>query len=157
MKTIIYYFTLSGNSKKISENLSKHLKSDVEEIVDKKNREGILRFFINGFDAIFERYTEIKKIEKKPSDYDLIIVTFPVWAGKIPPAIKTFFNTYKDQIKKYALFMTYGLKPSARAIKIIEEITEKTPLSIASISAKEIDTKKLNEEISDLKKNLSII
>ena len=52
MKTLVLYYTRSGNSKFVAETVAAELGADVEEVVDLKKRQGRLAWFSAGRDAM---------------------------------------------------------------------------------------------------------
>jgi flavodoxin len=106
MKTLVIYYTRTGNSKFTAETIAAELGADIEEIVDLKNRQGRLAFLPAGKDAMQGKETEIAQTKRNPTDYDLIIVGQPVWAGSPTPAIRTYLNRNDLSGKKVAVFFS---------------------------------------------------
>lgn len=55
----------------MAEKISSILNVDIDEIIDLKERTGIVGWFVSGKDALFNKLIEIK-YSKDPSNYDLI-------------------------------------------------------------------------------------
>lgn len=114
MKSLVVYYTRTGNARFVAETIAAEIGADVEEIVDLKKRSGALGFLSGGSDARRGKKTEIAPTKKSPTDYDLIIVGTPVWAGRPVPAIFTYLKKNDLSGKKVAIFFTQGgKKPSA--------------------------------------------
>ena len=114
MKSLVVYYTRTGNARFVAETIAAEIGADVEEIVDLKKRSGALGFLSGGSDARRGKKTEIAPTKKSPTDYDLIIVGTPVWAGRPVPAILTYLKKNDLSGKKVAIFFTQGgKKPSA--------------------------------------------
>jgi flavodoxin len=107
MKTLVTYYSRTGNTKFVADKIAEQLNAEICEVVDKKNRKGKLVFLTGGYAALREKLTKIE-VTKTINDYDFIIVGSPVWAGKIAPAIRTFLvlNDFSD--KQVAFFVTMG-------------------------------------------------
>jgi flavodoxin len=73
MKTLVVFYSRTGNTRKVGKEMTKHLKADIDEIVDKKRRCGILGWLGSGKDALRKKLTEIE-YQKKPENYDMVIV-----------------------------------------------------------------------------------
>ena len=106
MKTLVIYYTRTGNSKFVAETIAAELGADIEEVIDLKNRQGKLAFLSAGRDAMRGKETEIAQTKRTPTDYDLIIIAQPVWAGSPTPAIRTYLNKNDLSGKKVALFFS---------------------------------------------------
>ena len=106
MKTLVVYYTRTGNSKFVAETIAAELGADIEEVTDLKKRQGRLAFLPAGRDAMRGKETEIAQTSRNPTDYDLIIIGQPVWAGSPTPAIRTYVNRNDLSGKNVALFFS---------------------------------------------------
>jgi flavodoxin len=104
MKTLVIYYTRTGNSKFAAETIAAELGADIEEVVDLKNRQGRLAYMSCGRDAMSEKETEIAQTKINPADYELIVIAQPVWAWSPTPAIRTYLKKNDLSGKKVALF-----------------------------------------------------
>ena len=106
MKALVIYYTRTGNTKFIAETIAAKLGADIEEVIDLKNRQGKLSFMPAGRDAMRGKETQIAETKRTPTDYDLIIIGQPVWAGSPTPAIRTYVNKNDLSGKKVAIFFS---------------------------------------------------
>ncbi|MEM0465370.1 MAG: flavodoxin domain-containing protein [Candidatus Pacearchaeota archaeon] len=160
VKSLVVYFTRTGTTKKVAEEIARQLSSDIEEIIDKVNRKGVMGFIKSIFDAIRKKFTEIDNIKKLPIDYDLIIVGSPVWAGTLSPAIRTYLMQQKQILfeKKVVFFCTMGGNNSKKIFIQMEKLIGKKPIHTIAIRSKEVKDnsyidkiKKFTEEIKNIK------
>ena len=135
-KTLVAYFSASGVTKKTAEKLAAAAKADIYEIkpavpytkadlnwMDKKSRSSV-EMGNKSFRP------EIVKDDLNLSQYDTILVGFPIWWYVAPTIINTFLESYDFAGKKIVLFATSGgsgfgktvkeLKPSAPGAEIME-------------------------------------
>ena len=135
-KTLVAYFSASGVTKKSVEKLAAAAKADIYEIkpavpytkadlnwMDKKSRSSV-EMGNKSFRP------EIVKDDLNLSQYDTILVGFPIWWYVAPTIINTFLESYDFAGKKIVLFATSGgsgfgntvkeLKPSAPGAEIME-------------------------------------
>ena len=110
MKSLVVYYTRTGNSRFVAETIAAEVGADIEEVVDLKKRSGILGYLGGGRDARQGKETEIAPIKKSPADYQLVIVGTPIWAGKPTPAITTYLKKNDLSGKKVAVFFAQGGK-----------------------------------------------
>ena len=110
MKSLVVYYTRTGNSRFVAETIAAEVGADVEEVIDMKKRSGTLGFLSGGSDARRGKETKIGPTKKSPSDYDLIIVGTPVWAGRPAPALTTYLKKNDLSGKNVAVFFTQGGK-----------------------------------------------
>jgi len=120
MRPLVAYYSKSGNTKKVAKAIAKELSADLDEIFDQKSRKGIINFIKSGRDALKKIPTEIV-FSKNPADYGLVLVGTPVWAGSLPPAVRTYLSQNKEKIKKFALFATSGSGDNKNLPSLAEE------------------------------------
>jgi flavodoxin len=114
LKSLVVYYTRTGNARFAAETIAAEIGADVEEIIDLKKRSGAIGWLSGGSDARRGKETEISTTKKSPADYDLIIVGTPVWASRPTPAVTTYLKKNDLSSKKVALFFTQGgKKPTA--------------------------------------------
>ena len=123
-KTLIVYYSRTGNTKAVCESLAKEIDADIVEIKDLKNRMstfgiigGMLRTFLSMQTKIFP-----EKIDM--TDYSNVILSAPIWAAKVPPAMRTaiYMNGFMD--KKVVMLVTcdsfYAEKYQDKMKKLVE-------------------------------------
>jgi flavodoxin len=114
LKSLVVYYTRTGNARFVAETIAAEIGADVEEVIDLKKRTGVLGYLSGGSDARRGKETEIASTKKSPAEYDLVIVGTPVWAGRPAPAILTYLKKHDFADKKVAVFFTQGgKKPQA--------------------------------------------
>ena len=101
MKILIVYYSRTGTTKRMGEEIASMLEAETDEIIDHKNRKGKIAHFKATVDARREKLTDIT-VQKSPYDYDAIIIGTPIWAGKMTPAVRTFLTKYQFSDKKRA-------------------------------------------------------
>jgi len=154
MKTLVVYYSKTGNTKYVAEKIAENLGAEISEITDKKNRKGKLNFVKSGYESIRKKLTEIE-VNKKINGYDFVIVGSPVWAGKIAPAARTFLvkNDFAD--KKLAFFVTIGGKKPEKALRAMKEIVSpQNPVSELAITEALKNVDEINNKISNWCKKL---
>ena len=110
LKSLVVYYTRTGNSRFVAETIAAEIGADVEEVIDMKKRSGVFGYLSGGKDARQGKETQIAPTKKFLADYDLIIVGTPIWAGRTTPAITTYLKKNNLSGKKVAVFFTQGGK-----------------------------------------------
>lgn len=120
MKTLVVFYSKDGSNRKLAEEISKGLGCDMEEIIDTKNRKGILNWILAGRDAFKKLPTKIKPLDKEPKDYERIIIGTPIWAGTMAPAARTFLNENILKDKVLCVFSSCGSGTKQNLLKDVE-------------------------------------
>jgi flavodoxin len=79
-KTLIIYYSRTGNTKIACQALSKALNADLLEIKDGTDRSGGWGFFTGAVNAMFSMQTDITPDHPDCAPYGRIIVASPIWA-----------------------------------------------------------------------------
>lgn len=159
MKTLIVYYSKTGNTKKVAEELAGRLgaDADIEEIIDRKNRFGFLNWFRSGRDGLKKELTTIQPTSCDPSRYDLIVLGSPVWGWNMVPAVRTYFEKNKEKIKSYAFFVTSGNTPVEKIRPYFEEISGRPAAAGVGFSAKEMKDKDIfGQKVAEFLSKLTI-
>ena len=146
MRILIAYYSKTGNTERVALELASKLGADIEKIIDKKNRTGILGYLFGGRDAMKKILTEIEPIKNDPVDYDLVILGMPVWGWNMVPALRTYLDANKSKIKTYAFFVTSGNTPAEKMTPYFPEVAQKEPVALAGFSGAELKNTKVYEE-----------
>ena len=151
MKTLVAYYSRTGTTRKVAQSIADSLKCDVEEIVDKKDRNGPVGYVIGGRDAMKKSLTEIET-KKDPAEHGLVVIGTPVWAWTMCHAIRTYLTKFK--FKKVAFFCTMGGSGAENAFKDMEELCRKKPAAVLELKTKEVNNGDYSKKIDDFVKKL---
>jgi flavodoxin len=105
-KTLILYYSLTGNTRAGCEALQKELDATIMEIKDLRKRSGKWGFFKTAFGSLFGRYTKIEPEKIDLTGYQNIILGSPIWTGKLSMAIRTVIDRNSFEGKKVLLYTT---------------------------------------------------
>ena len=157
MKSLVVYYSRSGNTRFAAEQISKEIGGEIEEIIDKKKRKGLLGFVSSGYDATRGRATKIAAIKRSPKDYDLVVVGTPMWNKRITPAVRTYLRDNNFSEKRVALFCTnLGSEPE-RVFKTLKELMSGCSfVGELTITNAQKDREKTEENISEWSKSLIV-
>lgn len=140
MKTLVVYYSRTGNTRKVGMEISKMLNADLEEITEAKSRSGIIGYLTAGGDSLLGRPGLIKQPYRDPSLYDLVIVGTPVWAFTVSAPVRTYLSGHGEGLKKVAFYCTCHGSWWARAFKAMEEACGKTPAAVMKLTDGEVSS-----------------
>jgi flavodoxin len=102
-KTLIVFFSKTGNNKFIAEKLSKTIDADIEAIIPKTNSS-----FLLILSSLFKFSASIKPISQDFTKYDKVVILGPIWMGRLISPIKGFINKYAEKIKQIVFITVCG-------------------------------------------------
>ena len=102
-KVLVVFYSRTGNTKVICEEIAKKINADTEQLVDTKDRSGKLNYIAACKDATLKNETKLLETKKDPSKYDLIILIFLGLSDIIGLCKISFspFNFEKDKGDNY--------------------------------------------------------
>jgi len=147
-KTLIVYYSLTGNTQFIAEILMESIKADVLELkpIKELKADSGTRFMWGGYQSTMKKKPKLIEFDINPLKYDLIILGTPVWAWNISPPMRSFLSKFDLTGKKVALWMCHagdGVKAMERFkevlkdANIVENISFQEPLKKDSDENKE--------------------
>jgi len=107
MKTLILFYSYTGNSKRFAENLSKKIDADIEEVKTDKRPGTIAAYVLGSFSAMRQKSVIIKPIQADISQYDHFILIAPIWAGNPAPAFNSMIDNLSAK-KSVELYLISG-------------------------------------------------
>lgn len=124
MKTVILYYSRTRKTAHVAKTLAEEIKADATEIVDIRDRMGVINYLASSLDALRETKTEIKPDTFDLSDYGLVYIGTPTWASRPTPAIVTMIDRCDLKGKDVILFSTMGSSGGSNAIERMREKVE---------------------------------
>jgi len=155
MKALIVYYSRTGHTKKVGEELAKALPCDSEELVDTANRAGPIGFLMSGREASGKKLAKLQPVKKDPANYDIVVIGTPVWASNMSSPVRTYITENKAKFQNIAFFCTESSKGSETAFVDMEEIIGKKPKATLAITTADLksgsDADKVKKFAGDIK------
>ena len=127
-KSLVVYFSATGNTRAAAEALAEATGADLYEIVpEQPYTDDDLNYNDRSSRATVEQNDEnarpaISGSVEHMEDYDVVYVGFPIWWGDLPRILCTFFDSYDLSGKTIAPFATSGGSGISRAVQSIESM-----------------------------------
>ena len=122
-KVLVIYYSQTGNTKLVAEEIAAKLGADIEEIVAVNPYDGDFMQTIER--CMKEReegvIPEIKPLKSKIAKYDVIFLGYPVWFGTVAPPVATFLKDVDLSGKTIVPFCTFGSGGLESSTKDIEK------------------------------------
>jgi flavodoxin len=147
MKTLIVFFSLTGNTRKIAQAISEELNGTLEEIQDTRNRNGIAGYLLSIMEAIFKKRSKIQEVKHDPSAYDLVIIGTPVWAFNISSPVRTYLEQKKNSINEAAFFVTCTASGGKKVLQDMTNLYGKKASALLEIKEEDIKSGKYLEKV----------
>ncbi len=108
-KTVIVYYSYTGNTARIVRYLQEMMDWDVVELRPARQARltGFLKYFIGGFLSLNNILPKLENVDVDWVKYDTIIMAGPVWAGRLAPAIRSFIKAVPFSNKDVGFLYTH--------------------------------------------------
>ncbi|MFH1622271.1 MAG: NAD(P)H-dependent oxidoreductase [Candidatus Omnitrophota bacterium] len=128
MRFAIIYYSYSGNTKKVAQELKKFLQQQGSvELIELKPKDESNSFLGQCKRAVFKKEAQIEDAQFDLKGYDIICLGTPVWAFGPAPAMNAYVKKCLGaENKTVATFTTYGSgSGNGRCLRIIQEAMRK--------------------------------
>jgi len=119
MKTLIVYYSKSGNTRKVAEKVRTALSCDLDEIQ-------------------YDQAAHAISSKLNPADYDRVILMCPIWGFRLSEPMALYLNQKKANINRCRLAVTCGSMGLRSCVSNCEKILGKSPETAVKITAKTI-------------------
>jgi flavodoxin len=147
MKTLVIYYSQTGNTRKAAEAVAAKLGADLAEIPCDRypwSARGLVRA---GHDSFHGEEPEVGRVEPNPSGYDRWVVGGPTWVWGEAPPVRSLLDGRETPKGGIAVFTTCGAAMNDRPLRQMAETAGTTPLAERSFDLSTLkDEAKLDAE-----------
>ena len=148
MKTLIIYYSHSGNNQELAKRLALGLGADLRRITEPRRRSS-MRLFI---DMLFSLTPRINPLQVHFSHYDHVILMAPIWDYRIANPMKTYLKKYGKDLQDYSfLTLCIGQEGQNELIQQqLEKWTGQAPRHFLEFRIKDLLPVKAREQLSKI-------
>lgn len=133
MKSIVIYYSRSGNTKAMAERIAADFESDMLFVEPRKKYSSYFTSVLTeGKDLLSGKITTAQTEMPDLSDYDTVFIGFPIWYGDAPSFFLDFISECKLENKTvipFASSVSADIKECKKLYKLLENCTVKHPLN----------------------------
>ncbi len=124
MKSLVLYFSVTGNTKKVAEEIARQMGSDIMEIratdAYSKDYRTLMTRGINEVNKGLK--PDIYNMDVELERYDMIFIGTPNWLNTYAPAVGTFMDKHEIEGKIIVPFVTYDQGEKGHIDKDIRKV-----------------------------------
>jgi flavodoxin len=154
MKTLVIYYSRTGNTRKVGQMIADTLKCDSDEIIETNKRPGIWGWLMAGKAVMKKETIKLEAQKKDPADYDLVIIGTPIHMTMSAP-VRSYIMANKGKFKKVAFFCTCGSSKPERTFADMEKECGVKPVAVLRLTEKEVKKEDIFEKISGFIKSVN--
>lgn len=123
-RILVSYFSHSGNTEKVAQEIARQTGGTLFEIVPKEP-------YADNYEEMMERIykereengrPEINRTVENMDSYDVVFVGYPIWGGDMPHIVRTFLEQYEFGGKRIVPFCTHGGSQFGSSLGTLEEL-----------------------------------
>ena len=138
-EALVVYFSRTGYTRKIAEELAGRCNADLEAVEDVRPRSGLFGYLRSGREAYRKELIEIRPTVRDPSAYDVVILGTPVWAGHVSSPIRAYLAAHGRTLERVACFCTQGGSGAEKVLAEMAGLCGQEPLASLALNDREID------------------
>jgi flavodoxin len=156
-KILVAYFSHSGNTREIANQIHKSVGGDIFEIQTVKP-------YPDDYDAVVQQAKQELKSGHKPDiktkienikPYDLLFIGYPNWCSTIPAPVMAFLSQYDFSGKTIAPFCTHEGSGLGRSVTDISKLCPKSSL-LDGVAIRGSDVKTAQKKLSEWLQKIKI-
>jgi hypothetical protein len=138
MRSLVVYYSFSGNTRKIAEQAARELSADIVEVRAARYESGRFRFLRAAFDSWRGRLPPIEVSAGDPDTYDFVLLMSPVWAGHAATPIRSYLTQNHGELKRAAFVLTCAGSCPPRAFEELTALAGLAPQATFTLLDREI-------------------
>lgn len=156
MKTLVVYFSRSGHTRQVANEIAARCGADLEMIREPRSRAGGWGYLRSLWQALRHAAPPISAAVKNPADYDLVIIGTPIWSFGLAPPVRSYARQYATYFKQVAFFCTEGGGGDQRAFDELRQICGKPPVATFALIEKQLPESMHKEPLQNFVTRLAL-
>lgn len=137
-KVMVAYFSRSAVTGQLASRLAAKLGADLETVRPLTRYMGRSGFLKGVLHSLFRRAPPVD-CGRDPTDYSVVIIGSPVWAGRLSAPMRSYLIRFRGRIGPVAAFWVSGSGLAYKRVRAeIEQLTGHALLTAASFSEDEV-------------------
>jgi len=147
-KILVVFYSRTGHTRQVAEAIAAALDAELEAIEDVRSRRGIIGWLRSGREAWREQPAEIQPVGKDPSDYDLVVLGTPVWAGRMSSPLRRYIIDQAGRFNRLAAFCTLGGGGGDETLDQVATLCAQTPVARLMVTAGEFKSSAWRDKVA---------
>lgn len=126
------YYSETGHTARAARDVARRLGGDLERILPLWPARGSK--LTKGVAALLGRETAVHGPWKDPARYDVVVIATPVWAGRLPPAVRGYLAKVDGRITQVAFIVTCTGPDSHGVLRALREGVGRPPVAEVTIT-----------------------
>ncbi len=156
-KILIVFYSRSGTTRKIAQELARTLRCDLEEITEATSRIGFFGYMRSAMEAVRKRPAAIAATQRDVASYDLVIVGTPVWCSALSSPVRAYLMANAVRLPDVAFFCCLGGMASESTFAQMTAIVGRQPRAVCAIKQGDVQAGHYSGPLSTFEKALGVV
>lgn len=147
MKTLVVFYSRTGNTRKLAHLIAASMHAQIEEIVDGVDRGGLFGYLRSSGEGWFGGRTEIVRPRYDPGAFDLVIVGTPVWRASVASPVRTYLEDFAPKLERVAFFCTLDSMGGRYALDEMAQLSGRPALTTLACTERRLASPELWRDV----------
>lgn len=138
-KILVVYHSRTGYTRRVALDLAGRLGADLDVIRIVQPMHGPVGYALCAIEAFWGLAPALRRQEKDPADYDLVVIGTPVWFWSLASPVRSWLEKFGRRGKRFAFFCTMGGSGAGRVFATMKEMTGHAPVATLALTDAEVD------------------
>jgi flavodoxin len=138
MRTLVAYFSRTGHTQTLAQQIALGCTADLERIQDPSEGTGARHYLRSLWQAVMHHGVPIASTRYNPADYDLVVIGTPIWAWNISSPVRSYIVQHQGQFRRLALFCTCDGAGQTKVLSDLEALCNKAPIATLAVTTQEM-------------------
>lgn len=153
-KCLVVFYSRTGTTRNVAEELARKLGCDIEEILEPTSRRGAFGYMRSILEATRRLLVPIGPATHDPSGYDLVVIGTPIWAWSVSSPVRSYLAANAKALPRVAFFCTCGRAGDVSTFAQMQEICAKAPVATAAFTAADVLSGKFRDRLTAIAASL---
>lgn len=153
-KALIVYYSNTGHTRTIAEELAKTSGWSAAEIREAKPRKGRWGEVRCAIESLLGIKPHIEFTSPPFNTFDLVIIGTPVWAGHVASPVQSFLAKRRGDLHRVAFFCTCASPDSSPVFDQLRTLCGKAPVNTLAITNEEMKSSSYRDKLATFSKTV---
>jgi menaquinone-dependent protoporphyrinogen IX oxidase len=137
-RTLVVFHSHSGHTRRVAKALAERLDADLDEIVVRQARHGVLGYACCALEAVSARAATVRATEHDPAGCDWVLIGTPVWCWSLSSPVRAWVQGHHLGNAKLAFFCTMGGSGAEHAFEQLESACGRAPRATLALTKSQL-------------------
>lgn len=139
-RALVVYFSRTGTTKAVAQQIARELGADVELIAEEGSRAGILGWLRSAYEATFGKTRAIHAPLCDPTNYDLVVLGTPTWNAAPCTPLLSYVRMNRNALPRVAFFCTFDGRGGDSVFAKLREEIGREPIAVLGLPRTQVET-----------------